>query len=129
MNMEEYIMRQKHLIIGTVLSLSLILTAPVWAECVQENLDGTWKAMVWTSASPETQCWDQCTLTIDANGEIQSGRYVKCSGQESTITGGQLNISPDCNIDGFVQLSDGVLYIELGGIAGDELVLTAAQNE
>jgi hypothetical protein len=116
-------------IIGMVLSLSLILTAPVWAACVQTNLDGTWRNVrVWSSDSPKTQCWDQCTLTIDGSGGITKGRYVSCSGQKSMIMGGQLNISPDCNIDGFIELSDGIINIEIGGFAGDELILTTEES-
>jgi len=129
MNLEDEIMRQKLFIIGTVLSFSLIVAAPVWAECVQENLDGTWNVVVWTSTSPKTQCWDKCTLAINGDGKIVKGKYVKCSGAKSTITGGQLNVSPDCNIDGFINLSNGVLDISLGGIMGNEIVLTTRESE
>lgn len=122
-------MWRRCLIVYLFLACSLILLSSwTWATaCEQQDLQGTWTAEVWGGDYLDGQCWDQCTLTVGADGIIEGvGTYDKCLGESSQITGGQLTISSGCVIEGYIDTSNGTLYIDNGAMLDDSLVLGQA---
>jgi len=92
--------------------------------CEQQDLEGTWNVKVWAGDPSGNQQWDQCTLTIGADGFIEpQGTYTDFIGANADITGGQLTISSNCVIQGTIETSNGNLDVERGGIIADQLIL------
>ena len=122
-------MWQRCLMITMVFCVSLaLLPVSTWALFTQTDLEGTWNTEVWGGCPSGTQCWDQCTLTIGADGTIQSGgTYIDCFGVNSQITGGQLTVYPGSRIQGTIVTSNGTLEVGPGAIVGDQLILGTEQ--
>ena len=122
-------MQRKYLMVSLVLTISFILLpVSTWALCEQADLEGTWNTEVWGGCPSGTQCWDQCTLTIGADGSIQAiGTNIDCFGVSSDILGGQLTVYPGGRIEGTIVTSSGSLQVGPGGIIGDRLVLGTDQ--
>lgn len=115
---------KKSLLVGMLLILSSVLVAaPVWAECQQQELEGTWTVEMWGGVN-SLMCWDQLTLTIDQNGVIEAGStFVDCRDENQQVVGGQLNISSGCVIDGWIETSSGILGVENGAFLEDTILL------
>jgi hypothetical protein len=106
-----------------------ILPVSTWAICEQFDLQGTWTAQVWGEVYSDAQCWDQCTLTIGPDGIIEAqGAYDTCLGESSEIYGGELTISSGCVIGGYIETSNGTIYVDNGAILENGLVLGAAEE-
>jgi len=91
-------------------------------ETCQQSIDGTWDVEIWGGETAGEQCWGQCSLTVSSNGTIvPGGSYVDCTGQGSSITGGQLSISTGCVIEGVIETDGGSLTVVNGGILGDKI--------
>jgi len=107
------------------------LVAFTWTSdsvtCQVQDLAGTWAAEVWGGEGPDGQCWDQCELTVDADGIVLAGTYVDCLGSASNVIGGQLTISPGCVIEGVLETDNGPVEVANGGIIEDVMVLGPAQ--
>ena len=124
-------MGRRCLMTAMVFCVSLaLLPAPTWATCEQADLEGTWNTRLWRGVFQGKQCWNSYTLTIGPDGTITKGKHLEdcLDDKKYKITGGQLFISSGCIVEGTLETSDGTLYIERGGIAGDELVLDRAEN-
>jgi hypothetical protein len=99
-----------------------------WAPCQQQDLEGIWDAEVWAGDASGTQCWDQCTLSIDAGGLIASeGTYTTCMGETSSVIGGQLTMNGDCELAGTIETSECTIYVERGAIGGNQLFLGVSE--
>lgn len=122
-------MLQRSLMMVVAFCLTLcLLTSPAWAILDQQDLEGTWNTEVWGGSPSGNQCWDQCTLTIGADGTIQAaGTYTDCFGVNSEITGGQLTVYPGFRIEGTIVTSSATIHVGAGGIIGDKLVLGTDQ--
>ena len=113
-------MRQKFLMIGMVLALSMIFsTASTWATtCDQQDLVGLWAVLV--GGPPECfgeHCSERCQLQIDSNGFItNTGASIETLCGTRTITGGQFIMFSGCVIQGPIETSSGPLYVENGEI-------------
>jgi hypothetical protein len=122
-------MWRKYLAISLVLVLCAIpVTGLTWAPagkiCEQGDLEGIWNVEVWAGDPSGNQRWDQCTLTIDADGFIApQGTYTDFMGDMADVTGGQLTISADCVVEGTIDTSTGTLHVERGGIVENRLIL------
>ena len=96
-------------------------------SCQVQDLGGTWAVQVWGGDGPDGQCWDQCDLTVDADGIILAGTYVDCLGGASNVIGGQLTVSSGCVIEGVIETESGLVDVANGGIIEDKMVLGLAQ--
>lgn len=88
--------------------------------CQQQDIAGTWDVEVWGEAVEGIQCWHQCSLTIDPDGNVQ-GTFMDCGGAASfNVSSGQLLIDAGCVIQGEIQLDDDTLIpLGPGGITED----------
>lgn len=122
-------MCRKFLVIGIVALIGLaFLPVSTWAISGQADLEGTWNVEVWGGCPSGTQCWDECTLTIGADGTIEpGGTYIDCFGTSSQINGGQLIVSPSGEIEGSIVTSNGTVEVGPGGFIGENLVLGTDQ--
>ena len=122
-------MCRRCLVIGIVAFFSLaLLPVSTWANCEQADLEGTWNVEVWGGCPSGTQCWDQCTLTIGADGTVAAvGTYIDCFGVSCQVTGGQLTLYPDCSIEGAIVTSSGTTQVGPGAIVADQLILGTEQ--
>ncbi len=118
-------MWRKSLIVALLLAFSvMLLSGPAWTAC--PDLEGTWSAEIWAGDPSGTQYWDQCVLmTVDSGGFIQAGGtyFTTRTGETSDVTGGQLTMNANCEIEGTIETSDGTVYVEHGAVAGDRLFL------
>ncbi len=116
------------LIISVALLSIILLTQVTFAVCVQEDIQGVWSAQVGAIDEFGETCWESCNLTIGSGGIIEAGgTYTDCLDQASEITGGGLNISSGCVIEGMINTSNGTVNIYTGAIVGDQLVLGTGQ--
>ena len=131
------------LIISMVFVFSMMLLSPSsWADqefeedegfipCEQVALEGTWSGRLGAKDEFGNHlCWETCSnLTVDATGVIASGgTYMDCSKVTSDVTGGELTISSGCVIGGYIETSNGTVYIGTGAMVGNELVLGRAEE-
>ena len=133
-------MWRKSLIISMVFVFGMMLLTPcTWSDfeedqgfipCEQVDLEGTWSVRVGAKDEVGNHlCWESCGLTVDALGVVEaSGTYVDCSEVTSDITGGQLDLSSGCVIEGTIETSNGTVYVTTGAIVEDELVLGRAEE-
>ena len=135
-------MWRKLFIIGVVFVFGMILLTPcTWADeefeedegfipCEQVDLKGTWSAKVGAvDEFGNHLCWEACSVTVDALGVVEaSGTYEDCSQVTSDITGGQLTISSGCIIEGYIETSNGTVYVATGAIVDNKLVLGRAEE-
>jgi len=128
-------MWQKIIIIG-VLFIAAMAPATAstwesnWVPCEQVALEGTWPVVVCGPADCFGEnCLDQCELQIDAYGTIQNtGAQLNTLCGIWAITGGTLNISSGCVIQGEIETSAGTLSVQNGAILENELVLGLTEN-
>ena len=135
-------MWRKLLIISIVFVFTMILSIPsMWADegdegsisfvpCEQVDLQGTWSVKVGAKDEFGNHlCWESCSLTVDALGVVEaSGTYEDCSQVTSDITGGQLDLSSGCVIQGYIETSNGTVNVATGATVGNELVLGMAEQ-
>ena len=133
-------MWRKLLIVSVVFVFGMILLTPcTWSDfeedegfipCEQVDLEGTWSTKVGVvDEFGNHLCWESCSLTVDALGVVEAaGTYVDCSEVTSDITGGQLDLSSGCVIEGYIETSNGTVYVTTGAIVKDELVLGRAEE-
>ena len=123
--------RRRCLIVSMVLVCSMIVfSGSVWADCQQQDLEGTWPALV---CGPEAcfgdNCLQRCQVQLDADGVIVStGATIDTECGSWTITGGQLLMFSGCVIQGTVETSNGTLYVYNGAIRDDKLILGVSQE-
>ena len=138
-------MWRKFLIVGLVLGITMMfLSAPAWAEdmmdeeafvsCEQADLEGNWKALAFgRSDSYGNTIWDKVDVEIDADGNVQGGKYTEYEFPKNydpekkleiekkdkyRMTGGELLVGEDCIISGYITLSNGTTYtVEQGQIS------------
>ena len=123
-------MRRKLLMIAVALALSMIFSTASWATCEQQDLEGTWAVLV---GGPEQcfgeHCSERCQLQIDSNGFItNTGASMETLCGARTITGGQLIMFSGCGIQGTIETSSGLLYVEHGEIVDDKLILGVSEE-
>jgi hypothetical protein len=120
-------MWRRFLIIGMVFAFGLIIAQPTWTfdgideafvPCDQADLEGTWSVEVGVKDEFGNHvCWEVCNLTISSTGAVQQGgTYIDCLDVSSEVTGGQLTLSHGCVIEGYIETSNGTVYIDTGGI-------------
>lgn len=115
-------MWRRFLMIGTVFILTItLLSVSTGATCVQGDLLGTWNGEVWYPGATESENWSQFTMSIDSYGNIQTGSMTYPSGASSAITGGQLIMDAECNVQGTIEIATEIVQISYGGIATDNL--------
>ena len=117
-------MCRKSLIVALLLAFSvMLLSGPAWTTC--PDFEGTWDSEIWAGDTSGAQYWDQCILTVDSGGFIQAeGTYFTTrTGETSDVTGGQLTMNANCEIEGTIETSNGTVYVERGAVAGDRLYL------
>ena len=138
-------MCRRFLILGMVFDFGLILAHPTWAfdgidedfvPCDQAGLEGTWSVEVGVKDEFVNHvCWEVCNVTISSTGAVQQGgTYIDCSAVSSDVTGGQLNLSYGCVIQGYIETSNGTVYIDTGGVVvvedqQDQLCLLRSPEE
>jgi hypothetical protein len=108
----------------------ILLTSWTWATaCEQQDLQGTWAVIVGaTDEFGNHVCWEDCNLSVDFSGIIVAGTYLDCSEVTSDIIGGELTMSSRCAIKGYIETTNGTVYITTGSIVNDTLVLGRAEE-
>ena len=138
-------MWRRFLIIGMVFTFGLILAQRTLAfdgideefvPCAQADLEGAWSVEVGVKDEFGNHvCWEVCNLTIGANGAVeQGGTYIDCLDVSSEVTGGQFTLSYGCVIEGYIETSNGTVYIDTGGVVvvedqQDQLCLLRSPEE
>ena len=114
-------MGRKTLIVALVWACTVFFfTGSAWATC--PDIEGTWDAEVWAGNASGTQHWNQCTLTISPTGLIEpGGTYTDFIGETSDITGGQLTMNGDCEIQGTIETTSGTVSVQRGAISENKL--------
>ena len=116
-------MVQKSLIVSFAVALIMIvIAAPAWAECVQQDLTGKWSVKVCRGSLLGEPCWDDLTLFIDSDGVIKKGSFSNCQSQKGKVVGGQLTVSSGCGIKGMIQTDMEIVLVERGGFVDGTLV-------
>ena len=116
-------MWRKFLVISMVLAFGMILlTAPTWATCEQEDLEGAWDVRIGATDEFGDPCWENANLTIGSGGIVEGGTYLDCISRTSLqVTGGSLTISSEsCEIEGYIETSSGTVDVHSGAIVGDQ---------
>lgn len=89
--------------------------------CPQTELQGTWDIAISVSdeGCPGDYSMKCRKVQIDADGAIQStGAVIKNMCGSATVIGGQLTMSSECIIDGWIETTAGTFYGERGGFLG-----------
>ena len=115
-------MQRKSLMVSLVLAMTLIfLPVSTEATCRQEDLLGKWTGEIWYPSTTVEESWSQFKILIDSYGKITKGVMTDPSGKTSWITGGQLKLDAECNIQGTVEVGTKIIQISHGGICTDDL--------
>ena len=127
-------MQRKSLRVSLVLAMTLMfLPVPTRASCVQEDLSGTWNGEIWYPGATVKENWSKFTISIDSYGKIRKGVMTYPSGKMCVITGGQLKVDGECDIQGTVQVDTQIIQISYGGIVsdnlGDSVLLLGVENK
>lgn len=89
-----------------------------WTPCQQSELAGTWDIYVGTSGA---ECMGeyvvQCIqVEVDYDGAIlDTGAVMESACGDRMVTGGQLFLSPGCEIEGYINTPQGSVDVERGG--------------
>jgi len=98
--------------VAVVFCFSLFIAGFVQAACLQSQMAGNWFFHAWSEKIEDplqTGEWLYGIMTVTATGAVGASTVTDSDGLKGQITGGQLKLSPSCEITGYINiLEDGV---------------------